>query len=59
MALRLPSGGGRGTTIGILGDSAMQQLVDAIGCELRRLGAPERAGFLKWERVLADAGSTS
>ncbi len=46
----------RGSTIGVLGDSFMQSVLDAMACELRRLGRPDSAGFIKWDRVLATAG---
>ena len=75
----LPSG----AVIGVLGDSFMQQALDAMACDLRREGRQEEAGvalglrlglglrlsirsvrlraagFLRWERVLADAGRMS
>ena len=44
------------TTIGVIGDSFMQQALDAMACELRRLGMPERAGFMRWEVVREFAG---
>ena len=43
-------------TIGVLGDSFTQQALDAMACELRRLGSPEYAGFMRWDAVHAAAG---
>lgn len=48
--------GGMRTTIGVLGDSFMQQALDAMACDLRRLGMPRAAGFLDWPLVHAAAG---
>ena len=45
-----------GNTVGVLGDSFMQQALDALACELRRLGQPDRAGFIRWDVVLDGAG---
>ena len=50
-------GGPQGATIGILGDSLMNQLVDAMACALRRLGQPDRAGVLDWSYVMTKAGT--
>ena len=42
--------------IGVLGDSFMQQALDAMACDLRREGRQEAAGFLRWENVQKEAG---
>ena len=50
---------GRASTIGVLGDSFMQQTLDAIACDLRRGGGgggAADAAFLKWDAVAAAAG---
>ena len=50
---------GRASTIGVLGDSFMQQTLDAIACDLRRGGGDNGAAdaaFLKWDAVAAAAG---
>ena len=52
----LPRGGAH-TTVGVLGDSFMLQALDAIACELRRMGRPDTAGFIKWPVVDAHAGT--
>ena len=50
---------GRASTVGVLGDSFMQQTLDAIACDLRRGGGgggAADAAFLKWDAVAAAAG---
>ena len=50
---------GRASTVGVLGDSFMQQTLDAIACDLRRGGGDSGAAdaaFLKWDAVAAAAG---
>lgn len=47
----------RDAAIGVLGDSFMQQALDAAACELRRLGRPAAAGFMRWDVVLRAAGT--
>ena len=55
-ALAAGGSAGSSSTIGVLGDSFTQQSLDAIACEARRLGVPERAAFMKWDVVLGAAG---
>ncbi|KAL1528838.1 hypothetical protein AB1Y20_010161 [Prymnesium parvum] len=43
-------------TIGVLGDSFMEQVLDAMACDLRRSGHADRAGFMRWEVVEQQAG---
>lgn len=46
----------RDAVVGVMGDSLMQQMLDAAGCDLRRDGRQAAASFLRWDRVLAEAG---
>ena len=48
--------GGLRTTIGVAGDSLMMQALDAMACDLRRIGLAHMAGFLDWDVVRATAG---
>ena len=46
----------RDAVVGVMGDSLMQQMLDAAACDLRRDGRQAAASFLRWDRVFAEAG---